>query len=70
LKRFSFLVISRNLFQVVAEEVKRFDEFNQGYKKTESSLNGTGEKKPGSHDKKSLDETKQHLGFQWDIPNK
>jgi hypothetical protein len=47
--------------------MKRFDEWN--HKKTESP-NNNGEKKPGRKDKKSLDDTKKHLGFQWEIPNK
>ncbi|CAF3951801.1 unnamed protein product [Rotaria sordida] len=56
--------------RTVADEIKRFDQLNHAYKKTETSPNGNGEKKPDSQDKKSLDETKKHLGFQWDIPNK
>ncbi len=50
--------------------MKRFDELSQGYKKTETPLNTNGEKKPGSQDIKSLDETKKNLGFQWNVPNK
>jgi len=49
--------------------MKRFDQWSQGYKKSESP-NVNGEKKPRSKDKKSLDDTKKNLGFQWDIPNK
>jgi hypothetical protein len=48
--------------------MKRFDDLNPGVTKVESP-NETGEKKPGSKDKKTLDETKKHLGFQWDIPS-
>jgi len=50
--------------------LKRFDEVNQGYKKIETPSNANGEKKTGSQEKNPLDETKKHLGFQWDIPNK
>ncbi|CAF0796131.1 unnamed protein product [Rotaria sp. Silwood1] len=56
--------------RVVTDEIKRFDQLNHAYKKTDTPINGNGEKKPGSQDKKTLDETKKHLGFQWDIPNK
>ncbi|CAF3177893.1 unnamed protein product [Rotaria socialis] len=56
--------------RAVADEVQRFDQLNQGINKAESQTNENGEKKPGSQDKKSLEETKKHLGFQWDIPNK
>jgi hypothetical protein len=41
--------------------MKRFEQFEQGYKKNS---------RPGSHSKKPLDETKKHLGFQWDVPKK
>ncbi|CAF2716727.1 unnamed protein product [Rotaria sp. Silwood2] len=56
--------------RVVADEIKRFDQLNHAYKKADTPPNGNDEKKPGSQDKKTLDETKKHLGFQWDIPNK
>jgi hypothetical protein len=49
--------------------MKRFDEASQGYKKTETP-NSNVEQKPNNRNKKSLDDTKKHLGFQWDIPNK
>ncbi len=49
--------------------MKRFDQWSQGYKKTESP-NGTDEKKPLNQNKKTLDDTKKNLGFQWDIPKK
>lgn len=49
--------------------MKRFDQVNLGAKKEEAA-NATGEPKPGSQDKKSLDETKKHLGFQWDQATK
>jgi len=48
--------------------MKRFDDFSQGYKKTETPRNEQDETKPGSQDKPSLNETKKHLGFQRDIP--
>ena len=41
--------------------MKRFDQWSQGYKRGE-----TPERKSRSQDKKSLDDTKKHLGFQWD----
>ena len=58
-------LVAPNWIQVVAEEMKRFDQINQGAKKEEIP-NASAEKKPGSDDKKTLDETKKHLGFQWD----
>ncbi len=70
LKDFDFNKYLKHLIQVVTEEIKRFDQLNQGYKKSETSSNETGEKKPVNQNKKTLDETKKHLGFQWDIPNK
>jgi hypothetical protein len=48
--------------------MKRFDQWGQGYKKPETP-NSNGEKKPRSQNKKSLNDTKKHLGFQWDVPN-
>jgi hypothetical protein len=45
--------------------MKRFDQWSQGYKKSDS-----GETKLRSKDKKSLNDTKKNLGFQWDMPNK
>ncbi|UJR22836.1 hypothetical protein I4U23_025866 [Adineta vaga] len=57
------------LKKVYADEMKRFDEWSQGYRKTESS-NSNGERKSRSQDKKSFDTTKKNLGFQWEIPNK
>jgi hypothetical protein len=62
--------ISLDLIQVVSDEMKRFDQLSQGYKKPETSPNANGEKNPGSLDIKSLDETKKHLGFEWNKPNK
>jgi hypothetical protein len=56
-------------FQVYNEEMKRFDQWSQGYKKN-GTANNNGEKKPRGQDKKSFDDTKKHLGFQWDIPDK
>lgn len=50
--------------------MKRFDEFNPGHRKTETPRNGQAEKKPTGQDKPSLNETKKHLGFQWEIPQK
>lgn len=52
------------------DEIKRFDEYSQGYKKTETPPNTNGEKKPVNNNIKTLDETKKHLGFQWNIPDK
>jgi hypothetical protein len=49
--------------------MKRFDEWSQGYRKADDA-NGNGERKPRSKDKKSFDNTKKNLGFQWEIPNK
>ena len=49
--------------------MKRFDEWSQGYRKTDTS-NSNGERKPRSQDKKSFDTTKKNLGFQWEIPQK
>jgi len=45
--------------------MKRFDQWSQGYRKSDSR-----ETKPRSKDKKSFNDTKKNLGFQWDIPNK
>jgi len=70
MKIFILLKFFENLIQAVSDEIKRFDQLNQGYKKTETPTNANGEKKPGSHDIKTLDETKKHLGFQWNLPNK
>ncbi|UJR26116.1 hypothetical protein I4U23_007462 [Adineta vaga] len=56
--------------RTVAEEFKRFDDFSQGYKKTETPRNGQEEKKTDNHDRPSLNETKKRLGFQWEIPQK
>ncbi|CAF0778305.1 unnamed protein product [Adineta ricciae] len=56
--------------RTVAEEMKRFDNFNHSYKKTETPRNGQEEKKSSSHDRPSLNDTKKHLGFQWEIPQK
>ncbi len=69
-KIFILLKFLRNLIQIVADEIKRFDQLSQGYKKIETPPNANGEKKPGTHDIKSLDETKKHLGFQWNLPEK
>ncbi|CAF1590506.1 unnamed protein product [Rotaria sp. Silwood1] len=55
--------------KVYAEEMKRFDQWNQLYRKTES-LNNNDEKKSTNLNKKTFDQTKKSLGFQWDIPNK
>ncbi|CAF3190640.1 unnamed protein product [Rotaria sp. Silwood2] len=55
--------------KVYAEEMKRFEQWNQGYRKIESQ-NNNDEKKSLNQNKKSLDQTKKNLGFQWDIPNK
>ncbi|CAF1212960.1 unnamed protein product [Adineta steineri] len=63
----------RNIFplqRTVADEMKRFDEFGQGYKKTGTPRKEQEEKKPGSQEKVSVDETKKNLGFQWEIPQK
>ncbi len=49
--------------------MKRFDQWSQGYRKTGTPTN-TEEKKPRSQNKKTLDDTKKHLGFQWDVSNK
>jgi hypothetical protein len=49
--------------------MKRFDQWSQGHKKSESPKSAD-EKKPNNRNKKSLDDTKKHLGFQWDIPDK
>ncbi len=49
--------------------MKRFDEWSQGYMKTEDS-NSNGEKKPRSQNKKTFETTKKNLGFEWEIPNK
>ncbi|CAF1194855.1 unnamed protein product, partial [Adineta ricciae] len=57
------------LKKVYADEMKRFDEWSQGYRKTDTS-NSNGERKPRSQDKKSFDTTKKNLGFQWEIPQK
>ncbi len=66
---FSFQFFFYNIFnifiQVYNEEMKRFDQWSQGYKKSDS-----GETKLRSKDKKSLNDTKKNLGFQWDMPNK
>ncbi|CAF0804529.1 unnamed protein product [Adineta ricciae] len=56
--------------RTVAEEMKRFDNFNHSSKKTETPRNGQEEKKSSSHDRPSLNDTKKHLGFQWEIPQK
>jgi hypothetical protein len=47
--------------------MKRFDEWSQGYMKTENS---NGENKPRSQNKKTFEATKKNLGFEWEIPNK
>jgi hypothetical protein len=47
--------------------MKKFDQWSQGYRKAESPSTN-GEKKPRSQDKKSLNDTKKNLGFEWDIP--
>jgi hypothetical protein len=49
--------------------MKRFDQYSLGYKKTETPPNTNGEKKPGNSNIKTLDETKKHMGFQWNTPN-
>jgi hypothetical protein len=49
--------------------MKRFDQWSQRYRKN-GTPNNNGEKKPRGQDKKSFDDTKKHLGFQWDIPDK
>ncbi len=55
--------------QVYNEEIKRFDQLNQGYRTTQSA-NNNQETKARTQNKKSLNDTKKNLGFQWDIPNK
>ncbi|CAF0865431.1 unnamed protein product [Adineta steineri] len=57
------------LKKVYNEEMKRFDDLSQGYRRTGSS-NSNSEKKPRSQDKAAFDKTKKNLGFQWEIPNK
>ena len=49
--------------------MKRFDQWSQGHKKSETP-NSQGEKKGRNPNKKSLDDTKKHLGFQWDASTK
>lgn len=49
--------------------MKRFDEVSQGYKPSATQpVNTTAVNKPGNPNIKTLDETKKHLGFQWNIP--
>ncbi|CAF0867927.1 unnamed protein product [Rotaria sordida] len=55
--------------KVYTEEMKRFDQWSQDYRKAESS-NNNDEKKTFNQNKKSLDQTKKSLGFQWNISNK
>lgn len=50
--------------------MKRFDQLSQGYKKSDTPTGTNGERKPRTHEKKSLEDTKKHLGFQWDVSNK
>ena len=50
--------------------MRRFDQFNHGSKKSSTPSSSNGERKPRSHEKKSLEDTKKHLGFQWDVSNK
>ncbi len=45
--------------------MKRFDQWSQGYKKPETPNSNEENKKT-----KSLNDTKKHLGFQWDVSNK
>lgn len=48
--------------KVYNEEMKRFDQWSQGFKKS-----GTPNSEQG---KKSFNDTKKHLGFQWDTSKK
>ena len=48
--------------------MKRFDEVSQGHHQSAPPANATGDNKPGNPNIKTLDETKKHLGFQWNIP--
>lgn len=48
--------------------MKRFEQWNQGYKASEDS-NNNGDNKSLNQNKKSLCDTKKNLGFQWDVPN-
>ncbi|CAF5219822.1 unnamed protein product, partial [Rotaria magnacalcarata] len=53
--------------KVYVEEMKRFDQWNQGYRKNESRSSNS-ESKPRTQEKNTYDQTKKNLGFQWDIP--
>ncbi|CAF3177590.1 unnamed protein product [Rotaria socialis] len=53
--------------KVYVEEMKRFDQWNQGYRKNESRSSNS-ERKPRTQEKNTFDQTKKNLGFQWDIP--
>lgn len=49
--------------------MKRFEQWNQGYRKTESRSSAS-EQKTRPREKDSFDHTKKNLGFNWDIPHK
>ena len=55
--------------QAVGDEMKRFDQVNPGLKKLDSPQT-TGRQKPVGLERRSIDQTKKHLGFEWEIPGK
>ncbi len=71
LKKFSLFILDflLNEIQAVVDEMKRFDQLNQGYKKTDTPTNTIVEKKSDNPNIQTLDETKKHMGFQWNKPN-
>ena len=48
--------------------MKRFDQLSLGYKKTGTPATTTVEKRPVNPNIQSLDDTKKHMGFQWNTP--
>ena len=57
-------------FQVVGDEMKRFDQVNPSLKKLDNSPQTTRREKPVGPERRSIDQTKKHLGFEWEIPGK